>query len=83
MKASAKDRYFQWELDHGVTAKIRYTEQGTEHAGNPPILFLHGYGGMIEHWDLNIPEFAASHKNLCHGSHRIRAIRKTQCPLQP
>jgi len=62
MKASAKERHFQWELDDGVTAKIRYTEQGTEHADKPPILFLHGYGGMIEHWDMNIPEFASSHK---------------------
>jgi len=49
MKASAKERHFQWELDDGVTAKIRYTEQGTEHADKPPILFLHGYDASLQH----------------------------------
>ncbi len=62
MNGTAKDHYFLWQLSPENEAKIRYQEFGTENAEKTPLLFLHGYGGMIEHWDLNIPEFAREHK---------------------
>ncbi len=62
MNGTAKDQYFLWQLSPENEAKIRYQEFGTENAEKTPLLFLHGYGGMIEHWDLNIPEFARKHK---------------------
>uniref|UniRef100_Q3AR16 Dihydrolipoamide acetyltransferase, putative n=1 Tax=Chlorobium chlorochromatii (strain CaD3) TaxID=340177 RepID=Q3AR16_CHLCH len=58
----AKDHYFTWQLSAEISAKIRYQEYGHEHHGKTPILFLHGYGAMLEHWDLNIPHFAEQHK---------------------
>jgi len=62
MNGTAKDQYFLWQLSPENEAKIRYQEFGTENTEKTPLLFLHGYGGMIEHWDLNIPEFARAHK---------------------
>ena len=62
MNGTAKDQYFLWQLSPENEAKIRYQEFGTENTEKTPLLFLHGYGGMIEHWDLNIPEFAREHK---------------------
>ncbi|TCD46963.1 alpha/beta fold hydrolase [Chlorobium sp. N1] len=58
MKKSEQDRHFLWELGEKTEAKIRYREYGEEHADRLPILFLHGYGAMLEHWDLNIPQFS-------------------------
>jgi pimeloyl-ACP methyl ester carboxylesterase len=62
MSDAVKDQYFQWELSPETKAKIRYQEYGEDNPEKAPILFLHGYGGMIEHWNLNIPEFAQRHK---------------------
>ncbi len=57
-----KDQYFQWQLSPNTEATIRYQECGEERPGKVPLLFLHGYGGMIEHWNLNIPAFASDNK---------------------
>ena len=62
MSNTAKDQYFLWQLSPENEAKIRYQEFGKENSEKTPLLFLHGYGGMIEHWDLNIPAFAREHK---------------------
>ena len=62
MSTPVKDQYFLWQFAQEQEAKIRYQEFGELQPGKSPILFLHGYGGMIEHWDLNIPEFAHAHK---------------------
>ncbi len=62
MANALKDQYFLWQLSPEIEAKIRYQEYGEEHPEKTPLLFLHGYGGMIEHWNLNIPEFARKHK---------------------
>ncbi len=62
MNNIVKDQYFLWQFSPQHEAKIRWQEFGEDHAEKTPILFLHGYGGMIEHWDLNIPEFAHDHK---------------------
>ncbi len=62
MKSSVKDQYFLWQFSPEQEAKIRYQEFGDDKEGQTPLLFLHGYGGMIEHWDLNIPEFDRNHK---------------------
>lgn len=62
MSNTVKDQYFIWQLSPTLEAKIRYQEYGEEQPKKTPLLFLHGYGGMIEHWDLNIPEFALQHK---------------------
>jgi pimeloyl-ACP methyl ester carboxylesterase len=57
MKKPSQDRWFIWQLSEDVEAKIRYREYGQEDSPFTPILFIHGYGGMIEHWDENIPAF--------------------------
>jgi pimeloyl-ACP methyl ester carboxylesterase len=62
MKSTAKDQYFLWQFSPEQDAKIRYQEFGEHNEGKTPLLFLHGYGGMIEHWNLNIPEFARDQK---------------------
>jgi pimeloyl-ACP methyl ester carboxylesterase len=62
MSTTAKDQYFLWQLSPENEAKIRYQEFGEKNAEKTPLLFLHGYGGMIEHWDLNIPQFAREHQ---------------------
>jgi len=62
MSKTPTDHYFTWQLSPQTEAKIRYQEYGEEHPEKTPLLFLHGYGAMIEHWNLNIPEFAASNK---------------------
>ena len=62
MSNTAKDQYFMWQFSSEHEAKIRYQEFGKNNGNKTPLLFLHGYGGMIEHWDLNIPEFAHDHK---------------------
>ncbi len=62
MSSTTKDQYFLWQLSPENEAKIRYQEYGVDNREKTPLLFLHGYGGMIEHWNLNIPEFAREHK---------------------
>lgn len=57
MNETQKDRYFLWQFSAGDEAKIRYQEYGPADSGNTPLLFIHGYGGMIEHWNQNIPFF--------------------------
>ncbi len=58
MKETEKDRHFLWQLSEETGAKIRYREYGPGDAAGTPILFIHGYGAMLEHWNLNIPEFS-------------------------
>ena len=57
MNDLSADLYFNWEYTPEKTARIRYRAFGSAEDGKPPLLFVHGYGGMLEHWDLNIPEF--------------------------
>ncbi|ABL65957.1 alpha/beta fold hydrolase [Chlorobium phaeobacteroides] len=62
MTSSIRDNYFLWQLSPEHEAKIRYQEFGCEESQKTPLLFIHGYGGMIEHWDKNIPDFINTHK---------------------
>ncbi len=62
MSRTGTDQYFIWQFSPEHEAKIRYQEFGKDVAGRAPILFLHGYGAMLEHWNLNIPAFADRHK---------------------
>lgn len=55
MPETQKDRFFLWQFSEEEEARIRYQEYGREDSPYTPILFIHGYGGMLEHWDLNIP----------------------------
>ncbi len=57
MTTPIQDRWFIWQFAEGQEARIRYQEYGPQDAPLPPLLFIHGYGGMIEHWELNIPAF--------------------------
>jgi pimeloyl-ACP methyl ester carboxylesterase len=57
MPKSPNDRWFIWQFAEGQEAKIRYQEYGPADSTSTPLLFVHGYGGMIEHWNLNIPDF--------------------------
>jgi pimeloyl-ACP methyl ester carboxylesterase len=62
MSNTVKDQYFLWHFAPEQEAKIRYQEYGQDNPGKTPILFIHGYGGMLEHWNQNIPDFAHKHK---------------------
>lgn len=63
MSAAPKDQYFLWQLSSEHEAQIRYQESGGGASdAKPPVLFLHGYGAMIEHWKDNIPRFAETRK---------------------
>ncbi len=62
MSSKLTDQYFKWQLSPETEATIRYQEYGKENPEKTPLLFLHGYGGMIEHWNLNIPVFASDRK---------------------
>jgi pimeloyl-ACP methyl ester carboxylesterase len=57
MQNTPKDRWFIWQFAEGKEAKIRYQEYGPADSPFTPLLFIHGYGGMLEHWNLNIPAF--------------------------
>ena len=57
MKSTTKDIFYLWEYEPGKTARIRYRRYGPDKTRKPVLLFVHGYGGMLEHWNLNIPEF--------------------------
>jgi pimeloyl-ACP methyl ester carboxylesterase len=45
---------------HGWQTRYTYLRSQTT-AENPPILFLHGFGGSIGHWRKNLPFFAEHH----------------------
>ncbi|MCE1273677.1 MAG: alpha/beta fold hydrolase [Chlorobiaceae bacterium] len=57
MHNQSKDRWFLWQFAEGQEARIRYQEFGPADSPYTPLLFIHGYGGMLEHWNLNIPAF--------------------------
>ncbi|NTU59059.1 MAG: alpha/beta hydrolase [Chlorobiaceae bacterium] len=57
MNKATQDRWFIWQLDENQEVKIRYREYGPPDSPFTPLLFIHGYGGMIEHWNDNIPAF--------------------------
>lgn len=57
MENPTRDRWFLWQFAEGQEAKIRYREYGPETSKLTPLLFIHGYGAMLEHWNLNIPAF--------------------------
>lgn len=61
MNELSADLYFNWEYEKGKTAKIRYREYTPSAKNKPSLLFVHGYGGMLEHWDENIPKFTDEH----------------------
>ncbi|NHQ60254.1 alpha/beta fold hydrolase [Chlorobium sp. BLA1] len=62
MSSTVKDQHFLWQFAPDQEAKIRYQEYGQDNPDKTPILFIHGYGGMLEHWNLNIPEFTHNRK---------------------
>ncbi|MDW8465521.1 MAG: alpha/beta fold hydrolase [Chloroherpetonaceae bacterium] len=49
--------FLEWQYAEGCRARIRYVTLGKA-ASQPPLLFIHGYGAMIEHWKHNLPYFA-------------------------
>ncbi|MCS6988148.1 MAG: alpha/beta fold hydrolase [Chloroherpetonaceae bacterium] len=55
-----KENFFPFEFESGKTAACRYAEFGDD--GNPPMLFIHGYGAMWQHWERNIAAFEGDHK---------------------
>lgn len=62
MSAHIKDKYFIWQFSLEDEAKIRYQEYGPDDTNKTPLLFIHGYGAMIEHWNQNIPAFTQDYK---------------------
>lgn len=64
MNDLSADLFLNWEYEKGKTAKIRYREFGEPKQNKPSLLFIHGYGGMLEHWEQNIPPFTAQHHIL-------------------
>ena len=57
MNDQSADLFYNWEYDNGKNARIRFREYSQSGKSDPTLLFVHGYGGMLEHWDDNIPEF--------------------------
>ncbi len=64
MNHLSTDLFLDWNYEKGKTARIRYREFGQSSPDRPSLLFVHGYGGMLEHWNENIPEFAENHHIL-------------------
>ncbi|TLU83121.1 MAG: alpha/beta fold hydrolase [Chlorobium sp.] len=62
MSSHVKDKYFIWQFSSEDEAKIRYQEYGPDNTDSAPLLFIHGYGAMIEHWNQNIPAFSHEYK---------------------
>jgi pimeloyl-ACP methyl ester carboxylesterase len=62
MSSHVKDKYFIWQFSSEDEAKIRYQEYGLDNTDGAPLLFIHGYGAMIEHWNQNIPAFSHEYK---------------------
>jgi pimeloyl-ACP methyl ester carboxylesterase len=62
MNNKPQDRWFIWQFAETQEAKIRYREYGPPDSPHTPLLFIHGYGAMIEHWNQNIPAFEKSHR---------------------
>ncbi|MFQ3597965.1 MAG: alpha/beta fold hydrolase [Chloroherpetonaceae bacterium] len=54
------ESWFSFEYEIGKTAQCRYAEVGDD--ANPPLVLIHGYGAMWQHWNRNIPAFAESYK---------------------
>ncbi len=54
------ESFFSFEYEVGKTAKCRYAEFGDD--ANPPILLVHGYGAMWQHWSRNIPSLEQDYK---------------------
>lgn len=57
MNNLSSDLYFSWEYEKQKKARIRYREFGRSDNTRQTLLFVHGYGGMLEHWEQNIPSF--------------------------
>ena len=57
-----QDRWFIWQFAEKEEAKIRYREFGSPESPFTPLLFVHGYGAMLEHWNQNIPAFEETHR---------------------
>ncbi len=51
---------FPFEYAPGRCARCRYVEFGVDI--NPPMLLVHGYGAMWQHWNRNIPVFEKEYK---------------------
>jgi len=57
-----QDIFFDWTYEPNKSAKVRFQEYGNASRERPPILFIHGYGAMLEHWNENIPHFEPNYK---------------------
>lgn len=55
-----KEQFFSFEYESGKTAACRYAEFGND--ANPPLVLVHGYGAMWQHWCRNIPAFETDYK---------------------
>ncbi len=51
---------FPFEYAPNRIARCRYVEFGVD--TNPPMLLVHGYGAMWQHWNRNIPAFEQDYK---------------------
>lgn len=49
---------YRWIEVDGI--RVRYARRGTESAGAPPVLFLHGFGGDLDNWLFNLDAVAAA-----------------------
>lgn len=55
------EQTFQFEYESGKRAMCRFAEFG-EANRLAPVVLVHGYGAMRQHWNRNIPAFASSRK---------------------
>jgi pimeloyl-ACP methyl ester carboxylesterase len=55
-----REGFFSFEYEVSKMAECRYAEFGDD--ANPPLVFIHGYGAMWQHWNRNIPIFEKDYK---------------------
>lgn len=55
-----REGFFSFEYEVSKMADCRYVEFGDD--ANLPLVFIHGYGAMWQHWNRNIPIFEKDYK---------------------
>lgn len=55
-----REDFFLFEYEVSKMAECRYAEFGDD--ANSPLVFIHGYGAMWQHWNRNIPIFEKDYK---------------------
>ena len=64
----------------GWRVRYAFTGQVLQHASNPPIVCIHGFGAAIGHWRKNLPAWAQTHSCYAIDLPGFGASQKTYAP---